>query len=53
MRLSLQRIVAIAVKEVRQLLRDRITFGMIVGIPLLQITLFGSCASVNGATWSC
>ena len=35
------RTIAIMVKEVRQLSRDRITFGMIVGIPLLQITLFG------------
>jgi ABC-2 type transport system permease protein len=38
---SLRRIRAVSVKEVRQLLRDRITFGMIVGIPLLQIILFG------------
>lgn len=28
-------------KEIRQLRRDRLTFGMIVGIPILQITLFG------------
>jgi ABC-2 type transport system permease protein len=32
---------AIMRKEVRQLSRDRLTFGMIVGIPLLQILLFG------------
>lgn len=32
---------AIALKELRQLRRDRLTFGMIVGIPLLQILLFG------------
>jgi len=38
---SLRRIHAVAGKEVRQLLRDRLTFGMIVGIPLLQIVLFG------------
>jgi len=38
---SLRRIHAVARKEVRQLLRDRITFGMIVGIPLLQVVLFG------------
>jgi ABC-2 type transport system permease protein len=37
----LQRVLAIMVKEVRQLSRDRLTFGMIVGIPLLQILLFG------------
>jgi ABC-2 type transport system permease protein len=32
---------AVALKEVRQLSRDRVTFGMIVGVPLLQIMLFG------------
>src|SRR5262245_21481070 len=32
---------AIARKEVRQLMRDRLTFGMIVGIPVLQLLLFG------------
>ena len=30
-----------ATKEVRQLSRDRVTFGMIVGVPLMQILLFG------------
>ena len=38
---ALRRVVAITRKEVRQLSRDRLTFGMIVGIPLLQIILFG------------
>jgi ABC-2 type transport system permease protein len=38
---SLRRLRAVASKEVRQLSRDRVTFGMIVGVPLLQITLFG------------
>ncbi|BBA32664.1 ABC transporter [Methylocaldum marinum] len=38
---GLQRLFAILRKAVRQLRRDRLTFGMIVGIPLLQITLFG------------
>ncbi|MEO8063285.1 MAG: ABC transporter permease [Pseudomonadota bacterium] len=38
---SLRRLRAVAIKEVRQLSRDRVTFGMIVGVPLLQITLFG------------
>jgi len=37
----LERIVAVMVKEVRQLGRDRLTFGMIVGIPLMQMLLFG------------
>jgi len=35
------RIYAIALKEIRQLMRDRLTFGMIVGIPLIQMLLFG------------
>jgi ABC-2 type transport system permease protein len=37
----LDRISAVMVKEVRQLARDRLTFGMIVGIPLMQMLLFG------------
>ena len=37
----LERIAAVMVKEVRQLARDRLTFGMIVGIPLMQMLLFG------------
>jgi ABC-2 type transport system permease protein len=37
----LRRLLAIAGKEVRQLRRDRLTFAMIVGVPLLQILLFG------------
>ena len=35
------RILAIASKETRQLRRDRLTFAMIVGIPLMQMLLFG------------
>ena len=38
---SLRRLRAVAIKEVRQLGRDRVTFGMIVGVPLMQIMLFG------------
>ena len=38
---SLLRIFAIMRKELLQLSRDRLTFGMIVGIPLIQLTLFG------------
>ena len=37
----LERMAAIASKETRQLLRDRVTFGLIVGIPAMQIILFG------------
>jgi len=38
---SLHRLLAITKKEVRQLSRDRLTFGMIVGIPVMQMLLFG------------
>ena len=38
---ALRRLRAVALKEVRQLSRDRVTFGMIVGVPLMQIILFG------------
>jgi ABC-2 type transport system permease protein len=37
----LRRIAAVAVKEVRQLARDRLTGGMILGLPLMQMLLFG------------
>lgn len=38
---ALQRIFAIARKESVQLLRDRLSFGMVFGIPMLQLLLFG------------
>lgn len=44
---SLQRIYAILVKELRQLSRDRPTFGMIVMIPLVQLMLFGFAINTN------
>lgn len=39
--MALQRLWAILAKEIRQLRRDRLTFGMIFGIPMLQIIMFG------------
>jgi ABC-2 type transport system permease protein len=41
MRASLERIRAVFVKEFIQLRRDRVTFAMIIGIPLIQLMLFG------------
>ncbi len=41
MRQSLGRILAIVRKETRQLRRDRLTFGMIIGLPVMQLMLFG------------
>jgi len=38
---SVQRWWAMVTKEFLQLRRDRVTFGMIVGVPIIQLTLFG------------
>ena len=38
---SLQRILAIFLKELRQLARDKPTLGMVVMVPLIQLLLFG------------
>jgi ABC-2 type transport system permease protein len=40
-RMSMSRWVGIMQKEFIQLRRDRLTFGMVVGIPILQLVLFG------------
>jgi ABC-2 type transport system permease protein len=44
---SLQRIGAVAAKELRQLRRDRLTFGMIIGIPVMQLLLFGYAINMD------
>ena len=36
-----ERVLAVAGKEMRQLRRDKLTGAMIVGIPLIQILIFG------------
>jgi ABC-2 type transport system permease protein len=38
---SLARLIGIIVKEFTQMRRDRLTFAMLLGIPLIQLTLFG------------
>ena len=38
---SLSRMWAVFVKELQQMLRDRLTFAMAVGVPVLQLVLFG------------
>ena len=38
---SLSRWLGILIKEFIQLKRDRLTFGMIIGVPILQLLLFG------------
>jgi ABC-2 type transport system permease protein len=39
--LSVPRMVAVFVKEFQQMLRDRLTFAMAVGVPVMQLVLFG------------
>ena len=45
--MKLQRLLAVMVKELRQLRRDRITLAMIVGIPVMQLVLFGYAINLN------
>jgi len=40
-RFSFQRLLGIIWKEFTQMRRDRLTFAMMLGIPLIQLTLFG------------
>lgn len=40
-RFSFRRIAAVLAKEFIQMRRDRMTFGLILGVPLLQMLLFG------------
>ena len=42
-----RRLWAVMLKEVRQLRRDRITLAMIIGIPVLQLVLFGYAINLN------
>jgi ABC-2 type transport system permease protein len=44
---SLRRLGSIVVKELRQLRRDRLTFAMIVGIPAMQLILFGYAINLD------
>ncbi len=44
---SFYRIQAIVIKEITQLKRDRMTFGMIVMIPLIQLLMFGYAINTN------
>jgi len=41
------RLLAIVQKELRQLRRDRLTFAMIIGIPTMQLVLFGYAINLD------
>jgi ABC-2 type transport system permease protein len=45
--MNLRRLFAIVVKELRQLRRDKLTFAMIVGIPTMQLLLFGYAINMD------
>ncbi len=45
--MNLRRLWAIMLKELRQLRRDRITLAMIMGMPILQLILFGYAINLN------
>ncbi len=47
MSLSLSRLRAVVLKELRQLRRDRLTFAMILGIPTMQLLLFGYAINMD------
>jgi len=44
---SFLRIQAVFIKELMQLKRDRMTFGMVIMIPLIQLMLFGFAINTN------
>ena len=45
--MSLRRLWAVMLKELRQLRRDRVTLAMILGIPVIQLALFGYAINTN------
>ena len=47
MKKSLLRIQAIVIKELLQLRRDKMTFGMVIMIPLVQLLLFAFAINTN------
>ena len=44
---SIQRFLAVMIKEFIQMRRDRVTIAMLVSIPLIQLVLFGFAINVN------
>ena len=40
-RFSMSRMLAVFIKEFQQMMRDRLTFAMAVGVPIIQLVLFG------------
>ncbi len=42
-----RQIFAVMMKELRQMLRDRLTLGMMIGIPTVQLLLFGYAINLD------
>jgi ABC-2 type transport system permease protein len=45
--MNARRLMAIMLKELRQLRRDRLTLAMVIGIPVLQLLLFGFAINLD------
>lgn len=45
--MKLRRLLGVMIKELRQMSRDRITLAMIIGIPVMQLLLFGYAINTN------
>lgn len=45
--MNFRRLGSIIVKELRHLARDHLTFGMIIGIPILELVLFGYAINMD------
>ncbi|MQP76931.1 ABC transporter permease subunit [Stenotrophomonas sp. MYb238] len=45
--MKLRRLLGVMLKELRQMRRDRITLAMIIGIPVMQLLLFGYAINTN------
>jgi ABC-2 type transport system permease protein len=56
--LSWSRVFAVFLKELVQMRRDRLTFAMMIGVPMMQLVLFGYAintdpeASARPRSWS-
>ena len=44
---SMTRVLAVMIKEFKQLTRDRLTYAMMLAIPVVQLLLFGYAINLN------
>ena len=49
---TINRMLMLALKEALQIVRDRATLGMVLGVPLVQFTLFGFAVELTPRTLS-